>query len=419
MAHNPLLGSRISLISKKNIRYEGTLYSINEADATVALQTVRAYGTEGREPDPDAFLPPQDAVHPYLLFRGCDIKDLHVHESTESTDSKDEVPADPAIVSAKKPEEVKDTTNGDANGSRSGNQDSNANNGTSEATTADNDANENDNTNDSNNAAKVEKAQSESDTDNKKTSSKKKSNAKKDESEQVATGDDANTNTDSSPKSNKSNSNKPSYNRRKKNNSNSNNNNSSNNHPKQMVGSGASLLRRKVRGVVDDANGPENANKKNFDFESNLAEFAKDDDEEEEDNDSDEEENHGAYDKNNFFDSISCDVSDRQNGVDNRLRGKQERTLNTETFGATSLGYGRRNNRRYRGGRGGRGRGRSRHNDRNGDRHGDGHGRGGGGRPRENNRWKEGSSHSARGRNGNRRTYGDGGLSAHNANSGQ
>lgn len=38
MAHNPLLGSRISLISKKNIRYDGTLYSINEADATVALE---------------------------------------------------------------------------------------------------------------------------------------------------------------------------------------------------------------------------------------------------------------------------------------------------------------------------------------------------------------------------------------------
>lgn len=86
-------GSRISLISKKNIRYEGTLYSINESDATVALQNVKSYGTEGREKTQEGctFVPPQDAVHPYLLFRGCDIKDLHVHEKQETeTQPKEE-----------------------------------------------------------------------------------------------------------------------------------------------------------------------------------------------------------------------------------------------------------------------------------------------------------------------------------------
>jgi len=89
MAQNPLLGNRISLISKKNIRYEGTLYSINESDATVALQDVRSFGTEGRDKmDPTGgttFVPPQDTVHPYLVFRGCDIKDLHVHENLEES----------------------------------------------------------------------------------------------------------------------------------------------------------------------------------------------------------------------------------------------------------------------------------------------------------------------------------------------
>lgn len=149
--------------------------------------------------------------------------------------------------------------------------------------------------------------------------------------------------------------------------------------------------------------GPEDAHDKNFDFESNLAEFSKTNEEEGEDNsDSDEDDNIGTYDKNDFFDSISCDVSDRQNGVDNRLRGKEERNLNTETFGATSLGYGRR---RYGGrGRGGRGRGR---------------GRGRGGRGRENNRWKDDNQSSRGGRGGNRRTYGDGGLSANNASGSQ
>ena len=84
------------MISKKNIRYEGTLYSINEANATVALQNVRSFGTEGREKtDPSTtFVAPQDAVHPYLLFRGCDIKDLHVHERASAEPSDD-----PAVVS--------------------------------------------------------------------------------------------------------------------------------------------------------------------------------------------------------------------------------------------------------------------------------------------------------------------------------
>lgn len=113
---NALIGSRISLISKKNIRYEGVLYSINESDATVALQNVRSFGTEGREKGeppaadgtPAAFVPPSDAQHPYLLFRGCDIKDLHVHEEAkESPKEPQKPPEDPAILSAKVPEEVK------------------------------------------------------------------------------------------------------------------------------------------------------------------------------------------------------------------------------------------------------------------------------------------------------------------------
>lgn len=100
--HFILIGSRISLISKKNIRYEGTLYLINEADATVALQNVRSYGTEGRESETEIFVPPQDQVYPHLLFRGCDIKDLHVHENT----ANEALPNDPAIISAGQPSDI-------------------------------------------------------------------------------------------------------------------------------------------------------------------------------------------------------------------------------------------------------------------------------------------------------------------------
>ena len=117
-----------------------------------------------------------------------------------------------------------------------------------------------------------------------------------------------------------------------------------------------------------------------FDIQSNLANFEKEDEES-----SDEEQEPAAYAKDDFFDSISCDAIDKRDGVDNRLRGAQERTLNTETFGAASLNSQRR--RRY-GGRGGRGRGRG----------GRGGGRGSNGRgpSRQNNRWQKDSGNRPR-----------------------
>mmetsp|Transcript_10931 Transcript_10931/g.20421 ORF Transcript_10931/g.20421 Transcript_10931/m.20421 type:complete len:310 (-) Transcript_10931:2375-3304(-) len=304
MSHNPLLGSRISLISKKNIRYEGTLYLINEADATVALQNVRSYGTEGRESETETFVPPQDQVYPHLLFRGCDIKDLHVHENTVN-----EVPPnDPAIISAGQPPEISKDNESAAT------------------------------------AGKQAESKSESH-DNQTNDSEPKDVASKEETVP------AHKNKAKSKKS------------------------SNPNRAKKMIGTGASLLNRKARGGVDGVEGPDKDLEKDFDFQSNLAEFIKDDDASD---DSPEDEPIVAYKKDNFFDSLSNDVLDRQSGVDNRLRGAQERSLNTETFGATSLD----NDRRFR--RGGRGRGR---------------GRGGRGR----------------GRGGGRRQYGDGGLSNNKA----
>lgn len=75
----PLIGSRISLISKKDIRYVGFLYDINTSEATVALQDVRSFGTEHR-PVPQ-FVPPADTIYPFIKFRGSDINDLHIHDS--------------------------------------------------------------------------------------------------------------------------------------------------------------------------------------------------------------------------------------------------------------------------------------------------------------------------------------------------
>ena len=97
--------------------------------------------------------------------------------------------------------------------------------------------------------------------------------------------------------------------------------------------------------------GPVQTPDSDFDFQSNLANFHKSDDEGDDDAGDDA---GGNYEKDDFFDSISCEATDRQSGVDNRLRGREERDLNTETFGAVALSQRRR--RGGRGGRGGRGR---------------------------------------------------------------
>ena len=97
----PYLGSRIVLISKSEIRYEGTLYTIDTSNSTVALQNVRSFGTEGRKPDGE--IPASNEVFSYIIFRGTDIKDLHVCEAPEEPAAPAEPPAAPPAPEATPP----------------------------------------------------------------------------------------------------------------------------------------------------------------------------------------------------------------------------------------------------------------------------------------------------------------------------
>ncbi|KAI4720442.1 hypothetical protein E4T48_03335 [Aureobasidium sp. EXF-10727] len=98
------IGSRISLISKSDIKYVGTLHEINSENSTVALENVKSFGTEGRRGNPDDEIPPNDQIYDYIVFRGSDVKDLTIVEPPkENKPQPPQMPNDPAILGAARP----------------------------------------------------------------------------------------------------------------------------------------------------------------------------------------------------------------------------------------------------------------------------------------------------------------------------
>lgn len=58
---------------------------------------VRSFGTEDREVE--KYIPPRDEQFEFIVFRGQDIKDLHVCEAPQNAvHTKPALPQDPAIV---------------------------------------------------------------------------------------------------------------------------------------------------------------------------------------------------------------------------------------------------------------------------------------------------------------------------------
>mmetsp|Transcript_46735 Transcript_46735/g.111143 ORF Transcript_46735/g.111143 Transcript_46735/m.111143 type:complete len:484 (+) Transcript_46735:98-1549(+) len=80
MANIPYLGSKISLITTSDIRYEGILYTLNREESTIAVQNVRSFGTEGRR-RPE--VPCSNEIYDFIIFRGKDLKDLTVLQASE------------------------------------------------------------------------------------------------------------------------------------------------------------------------------------------------------------------------------------------------------------------------------------------------------------------------------------------------
>lgn len=103
MATAEYIGALISLISKSDIRYQGLLASINPEQATIALEKVRSWGTEGRilaQGRPQEEIPPSDHVYDYIMFRAADVKDLKIDDPNPPKEQAAPQPAlnDPAIL---------------------------------------------------------------------------------------------------------------------------------------------------------------------------------------------------------------------------------------------------------------------------------------------------------------------------------
>uniref|UniRef100_A0A915D2K7 FFD box profile domain-containing protein n=1 Tax=Ditylenchus dipsaci TaxID=166011 RepID=A0A915D2K7_9BILA len=94
----PYIGSKISLLSKLDIRYEGVLYTVNSTEKTISLSKVRSFGTEDRPSEQP--VPSNDDVFEFVVFKAADIKELMVCETPKITSAlRGGLPNDPAIVS--------------------------------------------------------------------------------------------------------------------------------------------------------------------------------------------------------------------------------------------------------------------------------------------------------------------------------
>ena len=95
-----ILNQKVDVITNSNIRYEGILKQIKQAEQRLLLQNVKSFGTEGRNngvnevPTPAADDPSN--LYSFVEFQIQMIKELYLAEKPGP------VPSDPAIVSAEK-----------------------------------------------------------------------------------------------------------------------------------------------------------------------------------------------------------------------------------------------------------------------------------------------------------------------------
>ncbi len=95
-----IIGSYLSLITKADSRYEGTLVEVDKKKKTMSLKNVKNMGTEGRRNGVNE-IPPGDSIAGTVKFRVDLVKTFEIIDKPE--EEEDELPEqtqDPAIVSS-------------------------------------------------------------------------------------------------------------------------------------------------------------------------------------------------------------------------------------------------------------------------------------------------------------------------------
>ena len=93
------IGAKISLISRSEIRYKGTLVAIDHGAATISLQKVQSMGTEGRRGPDGPEIPISETNYDFIVFKAADVKNLTVEQPPPvQPQPSSNVPDDPAIV---------------------------------------------------------------------------------------------------------------------------------------------------------------------------------------------------------------------------------------------------------------------------------------------------------------------------------
>jgi len=88
------IGSKLSLISTSDVRYVGTLWAIDPQDSTIALKNVKCMGTEDRSTENT--IEPSSKIYEFIIFKGENIK--HVKQMEEEPR---DVLDDPAVLEVK------------------------------------------------------------------------------------------------------------------------------------------------------------------------------------------------------------------------------------------------------------------------------------------------------------------------------
>lgn len=354
-----LLGSHLSLISQQDVRYDGILFSINAKESSIVLRdgeyctiyisliltdsfslflnSVKCLGTEDRVAEESKKVAANPVVLAFVTFPGHEIKDLYVHESTPAAPIESATPPPAPTTSEAKPRNPpQPPTKSAPNKSQSG-------------------------------GPPQQKPQSPRAPRQREPREQRDSREPREPRDETA-GDKGPPRQQQQrqprqhqfEKPEKSASTTP-QNQTQSKRENQPPRTNTNTTPASAVGTGEHLLRLRVKKVEGVDHQTVKADGE-FDFEAALSSFNKTEVLATVAGD-DQAKTATKYKKDDFFDSLSCELVDRAEGRSARLNPADERALNQDTFGAVALqpsSFRRGGGGGYRGGGRGGGRGRGR-----------------------------------------------------------